>query len=155
MSNDVGNLTKDPQQFGAADSSPYKFSIAINGRRRKLDKSYDAMFLDCVVFPGTPAFKTIERLAASGHPLKQGSKIMPTYKLKQEERENTKNPGQVYVNTFAEVYDIELVSSGQRNEGDNSGSSSGARAGRSNEPQNSPDPEPAGDENPVGTSYNI
>lgn len=157
-------LGKDPERFGQKENAPYKFSIALDGRKKlaapdKDGNTYGPVWLDVVVFNDTPAFKTIESLAKSQYPLKKGSAIVIDGQFQQEEYEaKDKETGAslgIRTNNVLRAYAIELPKLGSK--GGKSESSSGSTeaptpAGVANNSQAAP---ASSDDAPGGVAFDI
>ena len=147
---EIGNLVKDPERFGQNEKSPYKTAIALNDRCRAVDGTRKAMFLDLVIFPGTPAFTTIEKLAAAGYPLGKGSLVEVNGSLQEEEYEKD---GQVRKSRFLKVVAIELPKVGRKSEsGDSTKSEAAPAGGRS---QAAPAAAPAASDTPGDVDFDL
>jgi len=71
-----GFLSAELTTFSAgANGTAYKGTIRIPDSRKMLDGSYGSMFKDFVVWPGSSAYRTIERLNGSGKPMTAGAQV--------------------------------------------------------------------------------
>lgn len=108
-----------------------KFRFGIPGVVKPLKgNEYKALYKDAVVWPGTPAAKTLERLANAGYNLAPGSKIVIDYEEKGKEWEDS-TTGKVRVDSYLDVWAIRLDSSGKKND-------ETKQSSRSEEPQAQP-----------------
>lgn len=91
-----------------------KFRFGIPGTVKPLEgNEYKALYKDAVVWPGTPAAQTVERLAKAGYPLTAGASIVIDYEEKGKEWKDS-TTGKVRVDSYLDVFAIRLQSSGAK-----------------------------------------
>lgn len=103
-----GFISEDMTTFSVSQGTAYKGTLRVPDSRKMLDGSYGSMFKDFVVWPGTAAFRTIERLAASGKPMNAGSQVKMM--LLETEAEYNDQTGAKRIAQNYEALDISFVS---------------------------------------------
>lgn len=102
-----GFISDEMTTFTAQNQTAYKGTIRVPDSRKMLDGSYGSMFKDFVVWPGSSAYRTLERLAASGKGMGAGSQVKMV--LLETEAEYTTDAGKRIASNY-EALDISYVS---------------------------------------------
>jgi hypothetical protein len=114
----VGFIAKIEEVAGA-NAPVLKFRFGIPGRVRPLEGSeWKPMYKDAIVWAGSEAAKTIERLTNAGYPLTPGAQVILDYREQGKEWENKE--GKKQVDTWYEVHRIDLVLTGGKKSTDKS-----------------------------------
>lgn len=103
-----GFISDELTTFSVSQGTAYKGTIRVPDSRKMLDGSYGSMFKDFVVWPGTAAYRTIERLASSGKPMSAGSQVKVVL-LETEAEYNDQSQNKRIAQNY-EALDISFVS---------------------------------------------